>query len=94
MKKPAPVSEPFSLGAFAALCGGWHRPARVASLSDAALLRFLGAHRYVVDVAVLEAERRGLVPLDATGAPIIPYHLPDGVTPPTTILNCGTKNAA
>jgi hypothetical protein len=94
MKKPTPVSEPFSLGAFFALCGGWNRPARVASLSDTALLRLIGAHRFIVDLAVLEAERRGLVPLAENGERRVPYLLPDGVQPPTTILTCGTKNAA
>jgi hypothetical protein len=72
MKKPTPVSEPFSLGAFFALCGGWNRPARVASLSDAALLRLIGAHRFIVDLAVLEAERRGLVPLAENGERRVP----------------------
>jgi hypothetical protein len=56
--------------------------------SDDDLLLALSVAQHATDMALVEAERRGLVG-ERGGIPFVPYELPDSVDPIETILTRG-----
>ena len=56
----------------------------MAELSDDELILSLSVSIYAHDMALIEAERRGLA--GGKGTPFVPYHLPEGVEMLETFL--------